>query len=383
MKIRWIFLFIAIGLVAGFFVWKKTGTRPAAARGGGAAGGGGASRAVVVVAADVEQRDIPLWLTGLGAVQAYNTVTVRPQVSGKLDQIKFTEGQRVKAGEVLAHIDPRPYEAALERARAGKAHNEAQLANAMRELARVRALVESAAEGARLLEQQEAAVAQYQALIQADDAAIATAQLDLDFTLVRAPIAGTTGVRMVDAGNLVTANQATGIVVITQLQPVSVVFNLPQQHLLTVRRQMSQQASPLRVQALGDGDTVQAEGKLDLIDNLVDASTGTVRLKATFENKDLALWPGQFVSARVLVETRRQATVVPAEVVQAGMDGPFAYVIQSDQTVAVRAVKPGPTVNGFTLIEDGLKPGEKVVRDGQSKLQPGSKVSTGALAQST
>lgn len=382
MKIRWIFLVIAIALAAGFFAWKKIGTKPAAAR-GAAAGGGGAGRAVVVIAAEVGQRDIPLWLTGLGVVQAYNTVTVRPQVSGKLDQINFTEGQSVKVGDVLARIDPRPYQAALERAKAGKAQNDAQLANATRELARVRALVESAAEGARLLEQQEAAVAQYQALIQADEAAIATAQLDLDFTYVRAPISGTTGVRMVDAGNLVTSSQATGIVVITQLQPISVVFNLAQQHLQAVRRQMTQSGSPLRVQALGDKAAVLAEGKLELVDNLVDTSTGTVRLKATFENQDFALWPGQFVSARVLVETRKQATVVPAEVIQAGLDGPFAYVIKPDQTVDVRRVTPGPTVEGFTIVEEGLKPGEKVVRDGQSKLQPGAKISTGEHAKST
>ncbi|MBP8255786.1 MAG: efflux RND transporter periplasmic adaptor subunit [Opitutaceae bacterium] len=381
MRTRWKFLILAIALVSGIVVWKKFGGTAAAVR--NEAGGKAVGTGIVVVSSEVGQRDVPLWLPGLGSVQAYNTVTVRPQVNGRLEQISFIEGQRVNVGDVLARIDPRPYEAALDRAKAARAQHEAQMDSATRELARVRALVESAAEGTRLLEQQEATVAECKALIQADDAAIATAQLDLDFTFVRAPIPGTTGVRMVDAGNLVTSSQATGIVVITQLQPISVVFNLPQQHLQAVRHQMIQDPSPLRVQALGDKGAVLAEGKLELIDNLIDASTGTVRLKATFENRDSALWPGQFVNARVLVETRRQATVVPSEVIQSGLNGPFAYVIKSDHTVEARRVTPGPTVEGLTIVEDGLKPGEKVVRDGQSKLQPGAKVSTGEHTKSS
>lgn len=379
MKTRWILLTVLVLGIGGFVAWRTTAkTAPGApAKGAGKAGGGGAARGVAVVSTDVAQKDIPLWLTGLGNVQAYNTVTLRPQVNGALQEINFTEGQMVKTGDVLARIDPRPYQSVLDKARAGKAHNDAQLANARLELARVRALVESEAEGKRLLEQQEASVAQYEAMIKGDDAAIAAAQLDLDFTAVRAPIAGRTGVRMVDAGNLVTSNQTNGLVVIAQLQPISVVFNLPQQHLQLVRKQMRTDGPHLLVQALGEKGAVLAEGKLELVDNLVEASTGTVRLKATFTNDDFPLWPGQFVTARVLVETRKQATVVPVEVVQAGLDSSFAYVIKSDQTVEARPIKTGPTVEGFVIIEEGLKPGEKVVRDGQSKLQPGSKVTIG------
>lgn len=367
---------IALVAVAGFLVWRTAGKKPA----GGASkgGGGGAGRAVAVVAVDVVQKDVPIWLSGLGNVQAYNTVTLRPQVNGTLQEINFTEGQMVKAGDVLARIDPRSYQSALDKALAGKAHNDAQLANAHLELTRVRALVESEAEGKRLLEQQQALVAQYEAMVKGDEAAIAAAQLDLDFTYVRAPIAGRTGVRMVDAGNLVTANQSAGLVVIAQLQPISVIFNLPQSNLPLVRRQMLTESRALSVQALGEKGVVLADGKLELIDNQVEAATGTVRLKATFTNEDYALWPGQFVTARVLVETRSQSTVVPAEVVQAGIDGPFAYVIKSDQTVEARPLKVGPTVDGVSIIEEGLKSGERVVRDGQSKLQPGAKVTTGA-----
>ncbi|HRE81625.1 MAG TPA: efflux RND transporter periplasmic adaptor subunit [Opitutaceae bacterium] len=375
MKIRWIFLIIALVAIAGFLAWRTAGKKPT----GGASkgGGGGAGRTVAVVPVDVIQKDVPIWLSGLGNVQAYNTVTLRPQVNGTLQEINFTEGQMVKAGDVLARIDPRSYQSALDKALAGKANNDAQLANARLELTRVRALVESEAEGKRLLEQQQAQVAQFEAMVKGDEAAIAAAQLDLDFTYVRAPISGRTGVRMVDAGNLVTANQSGGLVVIAQLQPISVIFSLPQGNLPLVRRQMQTGANALRVQALGEKGVILAEGSLELIDNQVEAATGTVRLKATFANEDYALWPGQFVTARVLVETRLQSTVVPAEVVQAGINGPFAYVIKSDQTVEARPLKVGPSVEGLSVIEEGLKSGERVVRDGQSKLQPGAKVSTG------
>lgn len=389
MKPRWVFLGLLVLGIGAALAWrflpatqapvaKAPATKSPAGKGaeGGGAGKGGGGRGIAVVTDTVTSRDVPIWLTGLGTVHAFNTVTVRPRVSGTLDSINFTEGQSVKAGDVLAQIDPRPYRSVLEQSRARRTQNAAQLANARRDLERVRTLVETNSESRRILEQQESLVAQLTAAAQSAEAAFEAAQLDLDFTTVRAPIAGRTGVRFVDAGNLVATNQPTGIVVITQLQPISVIFMLPQQHLTALQRRLQADRSPPVVRALGDGGAVIAEGKLDLIDNQIDTSTGTVRLKASFPNTDSALWPGQFVSASILVETRVQATVVPNSVVQPGLDSPFAYVVKADQTVEARSIKPGPIVAGFTIIESGLAPGERVVSDGQSKLSPGTRVST-------
>ncbi|MBL9210383.1 MAG: efflux RND transporter periplasmic adaptor subunit [Opitutaceae bacterium] len=367
MNPRWTLLIVLLIGIGAAVAWQQRRPAPAAKAAGGA-------RGVPVIVAEVAVRDMPLWLSGLGTVQASNTVTVRPRVGGSLDKVFFTEGQNVQAGDVLAQIDPRPYRAALEQVRARQAQNEAQLANARRELERIRALVANDAESRRILERQESAVAQSTAQLKADQAAIEVAQLDLDFTTVRAPIAGRTGVRLVDAGNLVTASQGSGLVVITQVQPVSVLFTLPQHHLPALRRRLQADATPPVVHAVSDQGEVLARGHLELIDNQIDSATGTARLKATFPNSDLALWPGQFVTALILVETRPAAVVVPAEVIQSGLHGPFAYVVQADQTVEARAVRPGPTIDGFTLVEQGLKPGERVVRDGQSKLQPGARV---------
>ncbi|RRJ97993.1 efflux RND transporter periplasmic adaptor subunit [Opitutaceae bacterium TAV4] len=334
----------------------------------------GAASAIPVHLATATRRDVPIWLTGIGTVQASNTVTVRPRVSGSLDQVNFTEGQTVTAGDILAQIDPRPYRATLEQARARKTQNEALLASARLDLARIRTLVESEAESRRLLEQQEAAVAQLAALVQADQAALEAAQLDLDFTTIRAPITGRTGVRLLDAGNIVTASQGAGLVVITQLQPVSILFTLPQTTLPALRPHMQPGATPLPAEAIADDTTRLAAGRLELIDNQIDTATGTLRLKATFPNDDLALWPGQFVSARILVDTRRAATVLPSPAVQPGLDGPYVYLVNPDDTVTPRPVRPGPTVDGFTIIDDGLAPGDRVILDGHNKLKPGSRI---------
>lgn len=367
MKTRWIIILVILP-IGGVAIWRFTRPQPAPVAATGPA------RGTPVVLAAAAERDVPVWLSGLGTVQAFNTVTVRPRVTGTLDSVKFDEGQSVKAGDVLAQIDPRPYRSLLQQTQAKLAQDQAQLENARRELTRIRELVEGEAESQRLLDQQEASVAQLAALVQADQSAVAAAQLDLDFTTVRAPIDGRTGVRMVDAGNIVTASQAGGLVVITQLQPLSVLFTLPQQYLPAFRAHIRPDSPKLAAQALTDDGSVLDEGKLELIDNQIDATTGTIRLKATFANEQFALWPGQFVSARVLVETREKAVVVPAEVVQAGIDGPFAYVVKTDDTVEARSIKAGLTVDGMTIIESGLAVGEKVVRDGQSKLKPGSLV---------
>jgi membrane fusion protein, multidrug efflux system len=333
------------------------------------------ARGVLVATFVATPRDVPLWLAGIGSVQAKNTVVIRPRVSGELKSINFTEGREVKAGDILAEIDPRPYQAALDLALAQKAQDEARLANDQREFERVRSLVETNSESRQLLDQRIAVLAQSTAVVKASQAAVDSAQLQLDFTTVRAPISGLTGVRLVDAGNLVTASQANGLVVITQTRPISVVFTLPQQNFLAIRRGITRAGeASLRVEAVTDAGDLIARGTLDLIDNQIDASTGTLRLKAAFPNDDQLLWPGQFITARVLVETLSQALVVPAEAVQSGIAGPFVYVVRADSTVEARTLALGPTVEGFVVVTSGLKSGETVVREGQNKLKPGASV---------
>jgi len=370
-KTRWIFLILAICAISVAAVWR---TREDQTQ-GSAKGSDAQDQSTLVTVVKVVQEDIPIWLSGIGTVQAFNTVTVRPRVSGNLDAVHFDEGKMVKAGEVLAQIDPRPYKSALAQVDARKAQNEAQLRNAEQELTRLQTLVKNNAVSQQSLDQAEATVAQFKAMIQADDAAIAAAQLDLDFTQLRSPISGRAGIRQLDAGNIVTANQAEGLVTITQIQPINVVFTLPQRHLPSLQKHMRTSSGALEVQAHSESGELLDTGKLQLLDNQIDASTGTLRLKAEFENKSLNLWPGQFVTARLLIETRPQVTVVPSEVVQPGLDGPFAYVVKQDSTVEARPVKQGLSIDGKTLIEDGLQPGEQVVKEGQSKLKPGARVS--------
>ena len=366
-------LLLIVGVAIGWLVLRPAKS-PASSR----------PRTITVITAMAIARDVPIWLTGIGSVQANNTVTIRPRVSGELTSIAFTEGQAVKAGDVLAQIDPRPYQAALDQALAQKAQDDARLANDRREFERVRALVETNTESRQLLDQRTATLAQSTALVQASQAAVDNAKLNLDFTTVRAPIDGHTGVRLVDAGNLVTAGQSNGLVVLTQTKPIAVLFTLPQQTFLAIRRGITRAGdSPLPVEALTDSGEVIARGKLDLIDNQIDASTGTLRLKATFPNDDQSLWPGQFVNARVLVETLPQPLVTPAEAVQSGLDGPFAYVVKSDSTVEARPLQLGPTVNGVTVITGGLTSGESVVREGQNKLQPGTRIEPAKSARPT
>lgn len=366
-------LFVAIVLIIGIVLaWRFLPTNHGPP--GKAPKAPDAKRSVPVTETVAANRDVPIWLSGLGTVQAYNKVTIRPRVSGVLDRINFTEGQTVKEGDVLAIIDPRPYESLLAQAQAKVAQTAAQLANANKDLDRTDKLVKSGAATRQLLDQLEANVAQFTAQQQADTAAQQAAELNLEFTTVKAPIAGRTGVRLIDQGNLVTASQDGGLVVISQFQPISVIFTLPQDSLPAIRKRMLEDPSGLTVQALTDDKQLLAEGKLALIDNEIDINSGTLKLKATFPNTDLTLWPGQFLTARLLVETRQQAVVLPTQVITAGLDGPFVYIVKPDQTVAPRNVKPGPQVDDITVIEEGLKSGERVVLDGQSKLQPGARV---------
>lgn len=327
-----------------------------------------------VVAGKVEQKDMPIYLDGLGTVQAFNTVVVHSRVDGQLQQVRFSEGQNVKTGDLLAVVDPRPFQAALDQAIAKKAQDEAQLANAKVVLERNTDLLKK-----KVIAEQDFDASKYstdslQAAVQADQAAIENARTQLDYTQIKSPIDGRTGVRLVDVGNIVHASDQTGIVVITQLHPISVVFTLPEQDLQEILNQGGANGG-LKVLALDRGNTSTLdEGALAVVDNEIDPTTGTVKLKATFPNDDLKLWPGKFVNARLILTTRKDATVVPSSVVQRGPQGTYAYLIKPDKTVEMRSVKVSQTEGDLALVDEGLEPGEQVVVDGQYKLQPGAHV---------
>jgi multidrug efflux system membrane fusion protein len=340
----------------------------------GRRGGPGTGGAVPVVAGTAEEKDTPIYLDGLGTVQAFNTVAVHTRVDGQLEQVLFSEGQDVKAGELLAVVDPRPFQAALDQAIAKKAQDEAQLGNAKVVLGRNTDLLKK-----KVIAQQDFDASKYQvdalaAAVQADQAAIEAAKTQVDYTQIKSPIDGRTGVRLVDVGNIVHAGDQNGIVVITQMHPISVVFTLPEQDLQEILNQGGATGG-FHVTALDRGNTTTLdEGSLAVVDNQIDQATGTVRLKATFPNNDLKLWPGKFVNARLVLTTKKNAIVVPSSVVQRGPQGTYAYVIQPDRTVEMRPIKVGQTEANLALIDEGLKAGDQVVVDGQYKLQAGSHV---------
>ena len=330
---------------------------------------------VPVVAGRVTEKDVPIYLDGLGTVQAFNAVTVRVRVDGELKKVAFTEGQDVRAGDLLAQIDPDPFQAQLEQAEAKKAQDEAQLANARIDLRRFTEQLAAKIISQQTVDTQTALVNQLTAAVKADEAAASLARVQLAYTTIRSPLDGRTGVRLVDQGNIVHATDANGLVVVTQLKPITVVFTLPEQNVPAI--QQAHAAGDIAVLAVDrDNRTLLGTGKLAVIDNQIDVTTATIRLKATFPNDDLRLWPGQFVNARLLLTTRKGGLVVPSSVVQRGPDGPYAFVIKDDQTVAVQPVKVAQMENGEALIDEGLQAGQAVVVDGQYRLQPGSKVKT-------
>ena len=332
-----------------------------------------ADPAIPVVADAVRLQDVPIYVTGIGTVQAFNTVTIRSRVDGQIDKIAFTEGQDVKAGDLLAQIDPRPLQAQLEQAQAQKASHEAQLGDAKVELQRFTNLAARGAGTQQSADTQKALVAQLEANIQADQAAIDNAKVQLDYTTITAPISGRTGLRLVDEGNIVHATDQTGIVVLTQIEPISLVFSLPEDGLADVTRAMAK--GSLKVRAFSrDDKTELGDGTLALIDNEIDQTTGTIRLKATFPNEDHALWPGQFVNARLYLSLRHDGITVPATVVQRGAQGTYAYVIRPDSSVEMRPIDVAQLRDGIALIDSGLSVGERVVVDGQYKLRPGVRV---------
>jgi multidrug efflux system membrane fusion protein len=328
---------------------------------------------VRVETAVTTHKDVPIFLEGLGTVQAYYTVTISPRVDGELLSLGFTEGQIVKPGDILAQIDARPYQAALDQAVAMKGKDTALLENARRDLARYVSLAPEEFTSEQTLETQRSLVAQMEAQLVADQAAIDNAKTQLSYTTIRSPIYGRTGIRLTDPGNIVHAANSTGIVVVTQVQPISVIFTLPADSLLQVRQAMA--AAPLTVTAISrDGKNPLGAGTVELIDNQIDQATGTMRLKAKFPNKDSNLWPGDFVNARVLVQTRHGAMTVPSTAVQRGPEGVFAYVVTPESTVEMRPLQVGEESGGLTVIEKGLREGERVTTSNQYRLQPGSHV---------
>jgi len=307
-------------------------------------------------------------------VQALNTVTVHARVDGELTKVSFTEGQDVTAGFVLAQIDDAPFKAQLKQAEAKKAQDEALLANARLDAERYRDLTERKVIAPQQYDTQKALVVQLVATVKADQAAIDSAKVQLAYATIASPIAGRTGIRQVDQGNIVHPGDQRGLVVITQLQPLSVVFTLPAQNLSEIHNQTSHN-DELEVLAVDrDNKTVIDHGKLAAIDNQIDTTTGTILLKATFPNRELQLWPGQFVNTRLLLSVRKKGLVVPASVVQRGPTGAFAFVIKNDMSVEMRPVTVARIENDQALIDKGLEAGEQIVVDGQYKLQPGSRV---------
>jgi len=329
--------------------------------------------AVPVSAAKTQRQDLPVWLRGLGTVQANYAVAIRPRVDGTLTDVPVTEGQDIKKGQLLAVIDPRPYQAALDAAMAKKAQDQALLANAQADLARYASLATKDFASRQQLDTQQAMVKQYSAAIQGDDAQIEAAQLNLSFAYITAPFDGRVGLRSVDPGNVVRASEPTPLLSVMQVQPISVTFTLPQESLPKITEAMSQH--PLQVVAYAADDLTELDrGTLLTVDNAIDTSTGTIKLKATFPNAKRTLWPGQFVHVRLLLGTEQNVVTAPTTAVQHGPNGLYVYVIKPDNIVAVQPVTVSREEGGQSVVTSGLADGVPVVTGGQSRLQAGTAV---------
>ena len=373
--IRWILL-AAVLAAAGYYGWQRFHGENQATTANNAQKS--APNPVRVTTAPVQKANFPVYLSGLGTVQGFNTVVVRTRVDGQIDKIAFKEGQLVNQGDLLAEIDPRPYQATLDQAKAKKAQDEANLANANLDLQRYTKLGEFATR--QQTDTQRSTVAQLTAQISADDAAIFNAQTQLDYTTVKSPISGVAGLRQVDIGNIVNAATQTGIVTIAQIEPIAVIFTAPEEQLPYINE--AQSVQPLKVIALTtDGKKTLSEVLLSVVNNQVDTTSGTIRLKAVFDNKDHALWPGQSVSTRLLVKTLKDATVVPDDAIQHGTEGLYAYAVNKDNKAELRKVKVSQSIDGRSVVDEGLSPGDQVITAGQYKVQPGTLVTT-AVASS-
>jgi multidrug efflux system membrane fusion protein len=328
---------------------------------------------VPVVAGVVSSHEVPLYLRGVGTVIGYNTDVVRSQIQGQLTQIAFTEGQTVKAGDLLAQIDPRPYQAQLDQMTANRDRDQAQLANAIANLGRYMELQNKGYATPQLSDTQKAQVAQLQSAIKADEALIEQAEVQLSYTRLTSPIPGITGVRQIDVGNIIHPTDPNGLVVVAQVEPISLIFTLPQSELPRIQAQMAK--GPLTVIAYSQDDKIKLdEGKLLLVNNQIAQTTGTIQLKATFPNAAHRLWPGQLVNARLLVDTRKDGLTIAAPAVQQGQTGSYVYVISPDGKAEVRPVTVAQISEGQALIDSGLKANETVVIDGQYRLRQDSPV---------
>lgn len=380
----WLITAMAFAGVVLLIMWlhKTTSSTPAPQAGGGpgprgpamAAGAGGQGGTVTVSVAPVLKGDLPVHYHALGTVTAYNTVNVRPRVGGQLLKVLFQEGQEVKAGDVLAVIDPRPYQAALDQALGTLQQNQAQLKNAQIDLARYRGLFAEDSIAKQTLDTQEALVRQYEGTLRTNQGQVDDARLNLEFTQVRAPISGRVGLRQVDVGNLVTSSDTTPLVVITQVRPIAVVFSLPQQQLGTVARQLGG-SQPVPVQALDRNQNLAlASGVLKTLDNQIDTSTGTVKLKAVFDNADRQLFPNQFVNVSLLAETLPGVLTIPANAVQRGNDGTYVYKVDAGDKAKRQLVTLGTSESERVVVSDGLKEGERVVVEGTDRLRDGMRM---------
>ena len=332
---------------------------------------------IPVVTEKVRRQDLPVYLNGLGKVQALNTVTIRAQVDGKILQVNFHEGQDVRSGDILLQIDPRPYQAAFDQAVAKQNQDQAQLGYAEKVLDRDTSLFGKKILDQQSLDLQQSTTAQLEALVKADEAAMASAKVQLEFTKIISPIDGRVGLRLVDQGNIVHANDQAGLAIVAQLQPISVVFTLPESNLREINKRIGASAKNYAFAVVAmdrENNQVLDQGELGAVDNQIDEATGTIKLKAIFQNQQLDLWPGQFVNVRLLVDTRRQGLTLPSIAVNQGPNGDFVYVIRPDLTAEVRAVKVGISEGGLTLIEDGVAEGDNVVIDGQYLLKSNAHV---------
>lgn len=374
-----VFALLAVLSAAGVFLWRRKAPAGSERAPSTAASASPEARVIPVAVVKAVRRDVPVYLDGLGNAQPLATVTVKSQVDGRLDSVRFKEGQKVKKGDVLAQIDPRPFVIALHQAEAAMARDDAQAKNARRNLERYTNLVSQKLIPQQQVDDQQTAYDQAQASVAADRTQVESARLSLDYARITSPIDGVTGVRLIDPGNIVHAGDAGGIVVVTQLDPMAVVFTLPQDDLPRVSRELS--LGPLAAEAYSrDGDTRLGTGRLELIDNQVNQATATIRLKAIFPNPDKALWPNAFVKVRLLLATLHGALVVPAQAIQRGPQGAFVYIVDANQKAIIRPVEVDAAPGESAVVNKGLDGGEDVVVEGQNALRPGAKVAPRAPA---
>jgi membrane fusion protein, multidrug efflux system len=377
-----IVLIVVIAL-AGYFGWRQFYQNGAKTAATAADKAGQKPAAIPVTVAQAAIADFPVYLNGLGVVEPYDTVTVRSRVDGEVVKIAFRQGQMVKEGDLLAEIDPRPYQAALDQALSKKAQDEANLKNAQLNLDRYNTLAKQDFASRQQLDTQQATVDQLDAQIKGDQAAIDNAQTQVSYTSIKAPLSGKTGFRLVDPGNIVHASDTTGIVTIVKLQPISVVFTAPEENVPQINAALAAGAVPVTALS-SDGLKKLSQGHLALVNNAVDQASGDIRMKATFQNDDNALWPGLSVATLLLVDTLKQVVVAPSDAVERGPNGLYAFVVGDDNKVDVRNIKVGQEGNGQSVILEGLSAGQKVVTAGQYRLTPGATVqATDASAATT